>query len=60
MTYDCFKIYFEVPQKPIIMLNFEDEVKLTPPNSKFWEGKSFADYLSSKCLISVVNSMNVA
>ena len=60
MMYDCFKIYFEVAQKPIIMLNFEDEVKLTPANSEFWEGKNFADYLPSKCLISVVNSMNVA
>ena len=60
MMYDCFKIYFEVAQKPIIMLNFEDKVKLTPVISKFWEVKRFADCPPSKCVISVANSMNVA
>ena len=58
--YDCFKIYFELAQKPIIMLNFENKIKLAPVNSKFWEGTWFPDCLPSNCLISVANLMNVA
>ena len=41
----------EVAQELIKVLNLEETVKVTPVNSKFWEGEYFADRPPSERLI---------